>query len=331
MGIPTRCLVVEPPGRIRVGEYDQRDPRPGEVAVEVALSGVSPGTELRSLAGRQDDDPSPFVPGYAAVGTVVAGDEQWIGRRVFAGGSAETGPWRRLWGGHQGRAVRPAGGVVEVPDGVSFEDACLAKLAAIALHGVRLVPEVAGRDVAVVGLGAIGQFSARCFQAAGANVAATDREPARMAAAEAGGVKAFVAADRPLREAFADAFPDGPDVVVDATGSPRAVAGCVDLARALPWDDSDLARRPVYVVQGSHAGDFTLPYLPAFRRELTFVLPRDNATADLGDALAMMADGSLSTAGMLGGTVDPADAADAYRRLADPSGGAVTLAFDWRR
>ena len=323
--------MVDPPGRVRLDVYDQRDPRPGEVAVEVAVSGVSPGTELRAIAGKQDGDPSPFVPGYSAVGTVVAGDGEWVGRRVFAGGSAECGPWRRLWGGHQGRVIRPAGGVVEIPDGVPFEDACLTKLVAIALHGVRLVPAVAGRDVAVVGLGAIGQFSARCFRAAGANVAAIDREPARVAAAKAGGVDAILADDRPLREIFAGEFPDGADVVVDATGSPRAVAGCVDLARALPWDDSAEARRPVYVVQGSHAGDFALPYLAAFQKELTFLIPRDNSTADLRDALAMTADGSLSTAGVLGGAVDPADAADAYRRLADPSGGAVTLAFDWRR
>ena len=314
---------------MRVVLYDLRDPRAGEVLVEVALSGVSPGTELRAIAGKQPGADGPFVGGYAAVGTVVAGEAAWTGRRVFAGGSDDCGPFKRLWGGHQSHAIRAAARLTPLPDGLDFRDAALGKLAAIALHGARLVPDPAGRDAAVIGLGAIGQFSARSLAALGADVVAVDRSPSRVEAARAGGVEAVLADDRPLVEVLRDRLPDGAEVVVDATGSPAVAAQAVGLARAEPWGQVT-DRRPVYVVQGSLHGAMQFDYLAAFERELTVLVPRDMVAADLADALAMLADGRLSAAGVLGDAVPPEEAADVYERLRDPAQPAITFAFDWR-
>lgn len=59
-----RALLFAAPHQVSLGETTLPDPGPGEVLIETAFSCVSPGTELRCLAGRQvDRPPFPFIPG----------------------------------------------------------------------------------------------------------------------------------------------------------------------------------------------------------------------------------------------------------------------------
>jgi 2-desacetyl-2-hydroxyethyl bacteriochlorophyllide A dehydrogenase len=321
--------MTPPTGDVRTGDYEARPLAEGEALLRVSYSGISPGTETRANAGKQSPDLTPFVPGYGATGVVIDGPGDWVGKRVFSGGSREVGPHQRMWGGHQSHVIQNVDMLTAVPDAVDDRSACLAKLVAIALHGTRVVGDVDSREVAIVGLGAIGHFAAQCWRAAGAKVVATDRSVARVEAIRAAGVEAVVADGRPMRELLAGHFPDGPEIIVDATGSPRVVPDLIDAIRTPPWHQLD-PRRPVYVIQGSMHGDFAFNQHDAFSKELTFVLPRDQTPHDLRDALAMMADGRVTVEHVLSEVLDPAEAQTAYRRLQDPDDPAITFAFDWR-
>ena len=323
-------LIVTAPGRVEPAEYDVPAPGPDDLLVRAALTAVSPGTELRAMAGMTPGDP-PYVPGYALVGEVVdAGPDARgrVGERVFGGGARAVAPFRRQWGGHVAHAVDRADRWHRVPDGVPDGLAVLAKLAAVALHGLSMAGVGPGDRVAVLGLGVIGQLSARLAAAAGARVDGFDRSPARVALA-AGFPARAVGAD-PVADA--DAYrreTGGADVAIDATGVPAAFDTTVALSRELPWPAGG-ARGPRLVVQGSYAGDGRYDYDAAFGREATILLPRDNTPGDVAEVLAAMASGRLAPAGLEPRRFAPADAADAYRLLASPDCDALTLAFDWR-
>ncbi len=302
--------------------------RDGEALVRVEVSSISPGTELRALAGEQAGSPPTFIPGYGAVGIVIEGGGELNGRRVFAGGSNETGPFGKLWGGHQSHVVRPTAMLASVPDGVTPEAASLAKLASIARRGARHVEARRAKRVAVLGLGPIGQFAAQIYRAFEYEVVAFDRSGPRVAVAAVCGVEA-IQAEGGAVAALGDRLGNGFDVVIDATGSLRATGEAVALLREPPWH-SDVAASPLLLVQGSYAGDFSLNYVDAFFKEATVIFTRDAAPVDVADVLRLMADRRLTTDGILTDVLPPERAGEAYDRLRDPSGGNLTFAFDWR-
>lgn len=184
----SRALIVKGPHLLDIGEVRVPDPGAGEVLVKAAYSCVSPGTELRCLSGN-DVTAWPYVPGYAMAGTVVAngpGTHLAAGTRVFCGGT-ERCSITRQWGAHLQYAVRTEAELLVLPEQVDMIDAAIARLAAIAHHGVRLCPPQQGERIAVVGLGPIGHLSARLHALAGGNVLGVDVAASRVARLTAAG------------------------------------------------------------------------------------------------------------------------------------------------
>jgi len=308
------------------------DPGPGEVLIETLFSCVSPGTELRCLAGRQPGEtPWPYIPGYALTGAVVAcgpGVSLAAGTLVFCSGTRAASR-ARMWGGHVSHAVQRAEAVFPLPAGVDPLEASLAKLAGIAYHGVRLSRPLPHEQVAVVGLGPIGQLSARLHALAGARVVAADPVERRAALAERAGVTARAVAGG-LRATLGDLLPGGADVVVDATGAPAVLAEACQLARALPWDDTPTPGAR-YLVQGSYADAVPVPYHLAFDKELQLLIPRDVQPRDIRAVLDLMARGRLAVRDLITAVRPPAEAAAAYADLRERPGDLLTIAFDWRQ
>ena len=91
-----RAIGIAAPGgpdMLRVEERPVPRPGPGQVLVEVAYAGVNRPDVLQRL-GRYPPPPgAPDIPGLEIAGTVVAGAEEWLGRKVCAlvtgGGYAE--------------------------------------------------------------------------------------------------------------------------------------------------------------------------------------------------------------------------------------------------
>lgn len=188
-------------GQLRLVEVPPPQIGPAEVLVQTRCSLVSAGTEraVRRLASaslvhkakarpdlvrqvvnraRTDglrstvqavrtrlDDEMPL--GYSAAGVVVEVGEAVAGIR----------PGDRVATGGEGHAEAQAvAGLLaaRVPDGVSDESAAFATVGAIALHGLRLAEVGPGSRVAVIGLGLVGQLTARLARAAGCEVTGID-------------------------------------------------------------------------------------------------------------------------------------------------------------
>lgn len=330
MPTAARAIVATAIDTVEVRSFAVRDAGPGEVLIATEVSCVSPGTELRCLAGKQDASAFPFVPGYSLAGRVIqagAGTGVAVGTRVFASGSGELGGATRMWGGHVSLALVPAGDVIAVPDNVDATVASLTHIAAIPLHGVGLSRPTVGERVAVIGLGVIGLQSAIFHRAAGADVVVCDRSPERVARAASLGLRA-VQVRGTLVETFADVFPGGADIVVDATGVPRVIAEAIAVAKDTPWSDRH-SPRPRYLVQGSYAADFSVPYTAAFMKELSFLLPRDCHADDNRTVLGMLGRGAVDLAPMISAVRPPEDAMAVYAELRKPDTPWITAAFRW--
>jgi bacteriochlorophyllide a dehydrogenase len=325
----TRCLLFTNPGVVEVGETEIPDPGPGEVLLRTLYTAVSPGTELRVLAGQQARRPEfPVIPGYTATAEVLAagpGVTLRPGTKVFVPGGSRKCSHRVCWGAHVAHSIRDAAACFPLPEGVGALEASLVKLAAIAYHGLRLGGARPHETVAVIGLGPIGLISARLHLAAGARVVAADRMPARLERAAASGAIA-VRVSRTLAEDVGPLLDGGADVVVDATGAPAVLADAVSLVRTPAWDDQWVSPGRV-IVQGSYPGSIAVDYDTCFLREANLLFPRDHQARDVRAVLDLMARGRLRVDDLLSTVLGVGAASDGYARLLRQE--ALLVAFDW--
>ncbi len=118
----------------------------------------------RTIQSRLDDD---MPLGYSAAGTVIevgaAVDGVRPGDRVATGGA-----------GHAELQAVSGMLAVRIPNGIDDEAASFATVGAIALNGLRLADVGPGASVVVIGLGLVGQLTARLARAAGCGVVGVD-------------------------------------------------------------------------------------------------------------------------------------------------------------
>jgi len=188
-----KVAAIDGKGQFHVVEEPVPEPSRGQVLVEVAASLISPGTELGGIRARRanpsDAPPRPF--GYQNAGTVIA-----LGEDVdrFAPGDRVA----CMGGGyalHTTHAAVPVNLAVPIPEGVSFEAAAFCHLAATALHAVRRAEPAFGENVAVSGLGLVGQLAVQFAKLSGTHVVGLDRFPKRLAVAAATGADLVVNVD----------------------------------------------------------------------------------------------------------------------------------------
>jgi 2-desacetyl-2-hydroxyethyl bacteriochlorophyllide A dehydrogenase len=325
----TTALLFTGVDRVELAETYLPEPGRSQVVVEAIYTAISPGTETRCLGGKQFDATFPFIPGYSMVGRVAArgtGVGLAEGALVFCTGT-ERADHPLLWGAHMAHALCNADRVHVLPAGVDPLDASLTKLAAIAYRGVSVAETRPHEEVAVVGLGVIGQLAARLQALAGARVVAADLDPSRVALAKSAGIDAMVPAEG-LVAAFQPRQPQGADVVVDSTGVPSVLPQAVLLARLKPWDDA-LTAPARLVVQGSYPDNVTFEYHQAFIRELSVLFPRDNQPHDIQTVLRFLAEGRLKTRDLVTEVASPADAQETYHLVSAPKPGMLTAVFKW--
>ncbi len=178
-------------GHFRLIEQDTPALENGAVHVEVHASLVSPGSNLgggwRSFSERRlnpTDNEQPRPTGYSNAGIVIDVGEGVcdiaIGDRV-----ACIGIGYALIADY---AVIPQHLCVHLPENVTFEEGSYALLSATALHALRRGAPGFGEFVAVVGLGIVGQLTARMFQLAGNYVIGWDMVPFRTEVAQKWGI-----------------------------------------------------------------------------------------------------------------------------------------------
>ncbi len=324
----TKAIVFDRPNAVSVKTFDMREPGPGELLVATEYSCISPGTELRTFRGDERAAGAfPLIPGYAMVGRVLHGGEGTTlaeGTAVYCMGTICSGPFGSFSSGHLSCGIVPEAWATPIPAGLALREAVPAVLGAIALHGRNLVPDVAGKRALVVGLGVIGKFSARLFALAGADVTACDLSAERVALAARAGIRAVC----PQRDA--PLVDGGAEIVVDSTGSAKALAWALKQARVPPWEPTGAYAAPVWcVIQGSYPEGIDVPYQTAFMRELRMVFPRSACYCDIAQTMELLRTGALNCQDLLSVEARPEEAPDIYAKLATEDANMMTAIFRW--
>ena len=218
------------PRRVELREVELPEVAEGRVLVATEWSGISSGTELLAYRGEVDPDlpldetlgalagtfTYPFRYGYSAVGRVVQPAAPFQeGQRVFA------------FHPHQDRFVADAREVVAVDD-LDPRAATMYPMVETALQVCLDAAPRVGETVVVLGLGAVGILAAALLARTGAVVLGSEPEPARRTAAAAFGVRA-VDPDDIDEVVDAETGRRGADLVVEASGNPRALASSLGL------------------------------------------------------------------------------------------------------
>jgi threonine dehydrogenase-like Zn-dependent dehydrogenase len=257
-----QAVVFEAQGRVAV--VDVADPEieeSGDAIVRVTTAGIC-GSDMHFVHLRAPIDPGEVL-GHEAVGVVervgdgvttfapgdrvvvafhIACGECWfcrngesalcedfrnLGAGAFSGGLAGT----------QAERVRVPNADVNllaVPEGLDDERAVfLGDVLTTGYYGATLAAARVGETLAVVGAGPVGVCAIRSAVALGAErVVALDREPERLALAEAAGAIPIDVTARNPQMALARITDDrGADVVIDAVGHPSAYATSIDVVR----------------------------------------------------------------------------------------------------
>jgi threonine dehydrogenase-like Zn-dependent dehydrogenase len=315
--------------------------RPNDLLIRTSRTLVSAGTEIAIYSGSHIGYTIPGAtyprlphhPGYSLAGTVLA-----TGSAVTA---YRTGDRVAASAPHASTVVVDAAGLVApLPDGVSFEQGCLARLATIAMQGVRLARVSLGETAAVFGQGLVGQFARQHVYLEGAALAlAVDLIGPRLdlarrhGAAQADVVPIDARTQDPLAAIMERTGGRGVDVAIEATGSPQvidtALKAAADFGRVVllgsprgrveidPY--SDVHRKGVSLI-GAHARTADLPGSPH---------PRFTMRSQLRTCLDLMRQGRLLTDGLVSHHVRAADALPIFDALTDHPDRHLGVIIDW--
>ncbi|MCB5990842.1 bi-domain-containing oxidoreductase [Janibacter melonis] len=189
--------------------------------------------------------------GYSACGTVIAVGEAVSGirpgQRVATGGAGVAN--------HAELQSVPSLLCSPVPDGVSAEEAAFSTVGSIALHGLRQADLGPGSKVAVIGLGLLGQLTARLAEASGLDVFGIDVGETAVKRARDAGITAQVDNGQSTTDAVLQwSRGRGADAVIICASSKssaialRAAELCRDRAVVVVVGDVglDLERAPFY-------------------------------------------------------------------------------------
>ncbi len=287
-------MLLRRPGDLSLATVALIDPGPGDVVVEVETSGVSTGTERLLWSGEMPDFPGlgyPLVPGYEAVGRVVAARDPAapaVGTRVFVPGASCYKDARGLFGASAATLVVPFGRVVPLPETLG-EEATLLALAATAQHALAggAAPDL------IVGHGVLGRLLARLAIASGAPAPTVwERAEARR-----GGALSYPVLD-PARDPRRDYR-----VIYDVSGDAAVLDTLVQ--RLAPGGEIVLA--------GFYKDPLAFAFAPAFMREARLRVAAQWKPADMAAVLALVAAGALPLGGLLTHREPAARAADACR------------------
>jgi 2-desacetyl-2-hydroxyethyl bacteriochlorophyllide A dehydrogenase len=304
-----KALRCDEPGKLSIVEREPPSIGPGEVLVRIRRVGIC-GTDYHIFHGNQPYLEYPRVIGHELSGEIAeapkgstfkSGDIVCIEPYLYCGAcracrQGKTNCCRNL----QVLGVHRDGGACEyiaVPErnvvpaaGLGLDEAAMVEFLAIGAHGIRRSGAGAASRVAVVGAGPIGIAAAIFAKARGAEVSVLDMNARRLAfCSDVIGVDHVFEVSSDI-DARLKAATDGDffDIVVDATGSPRAMM----------QGFSYVGHGGTYVLLSIVRGDITFND-PEFHKRETSLLGSRNATRqDFETVLDAMRAGKVPTAAL---------------------------------
>ncbi|WP_461139644.1 zinc-binding alcohol dehydrogenase family protein [Spirosoma pomorum] len=327
-----RCTA---PGQLTYGVEAMPDLRPNEAIVRIKRIGIC-GTDLHAYEGTQPYFSYPRILGHELAGELVAID----GATTFTPGEAVTiMPYFHC--GHciacrsgkpnccqqmQVCGVHVDGGMREylsVPassllsgNGLSFDELALVEPLAIGAHGVRRAAVQPGEHVLVVGAGPIGLGVMEFARLAGGIVTALDINTSRLAFCQQQLQVSHVVdarSENPIEQIRAITNGDMPTVVIDATGS----------LKAIEQGFSYLAHGGRYVLVGLQKGEIRVSHPEFHKREATLMSSRNATRADFDHVMTALVTGRINPLTYITHRVSFEQVADAFESWLDPATGVI--------
>ena len=308
----TTAIVLEEPRRIDLRSLGLATAGAQDVTVAVKFSAISTGTERLLYDGTMPSFPGmgyPLVPGYEAVGRVVASHQDAtlaIGETVFVPGAACFEGARGLFGASASHLIVPAARVIPVQPFLG-DSAVLLALAATAYHTFS-APDALPPEL-IVGHGALGRLLARIVIAMGHPAPTVwETNPRRAGGAE--GYQVVGPADDPRRNYRA---------ITDVSGDPAIIDTLVQ--RLAPGGEICLA--------GFYKAPLSFVFPPAFMREARLRIAAQWQRSDLELVARLAESGALSLEGLVTHRADASQAPEAYATaFGDPD--CLKMVLDWR-
>ncbi|MFC4242022.1 zinc-binding dehydrogenase [Gryllotalpicola reticulitermitis] len=320
-------IVVPEKGRLVVEPVPEPEPAPDEAVVAIRYGGIC-GSDLHYWldgASGQSVIRAPLRLGHEIVGVVAhaaadgSGPAEGTPVAVHPGGPGgsylgSATLWPHTQGAFARRVALRSAMLRPLPDGLDLLTAAVTEPASVAMHGVSLAGDVAGRRVLVTGAGPIGALVVAVLARAGAaEIVATDlHERPRQAALEVGATAVLDA-----RDGDAVATLDA-DIAIESSGTVPGLAAAV----------SGVRRGGRVVLVGLQAvGMVPAPMASLITREITLT-GSFRFVDEIDRVLPALADGSLRTEGVVTHQFALADALEAFEVARDPArSGKVLLSF----
>ncbi len=330
-----QTLVCTTPGQLAYRQADAPTLTPGQAILRIRRIGIC-GTDLHAFEGTQPFFDYPRILGHELAGDLVAVD----GAPDFSVGEAVTfipyfncGYCIACRSGKPNCCVRLRvagvhidGGMAEylsVPSyslvhshGLSHDELALVEPLAIGAHGIRRASVQPGEVVLVVGAGPIGLGTMAFAQIAGATVIALDVNEARLDFCRTHlGVRHTLHAQSPDVAEQLSTLTNGdmPTVVIDATGSLRAINDGFQY----------LAHGGRYVLVGLQKRDISVSHPEFHKREATLMSSRNATRADFEHVIASLKSGLIDPKTYITHRVTFGQVSDEFAGWLDPDNGVI--------
>lgn len=329
--------MVRQPGDSRIEIVDAADPQPGpgQVLIRTAVSAIC-GSELKAY---RTTGAGPGNGGHEAAGIVVGLGEGVtglaLGDRVGVSAISGCGVCGQCLAGrftwcpdraytpdmHAELFVTPALGCHVLPGDVGWDDAVLitGDGLGVPFHTSQRLSRYDIATVAVFGLGPVGLGAVLLQAALGRRVVGVDLSRDRLRLAEGIGAAATieVTADLDVPQAVRAAFGgDGPDLCVEAAGSPVTAQACFDSVRT----------GGVVAFNGEQGPVSLSPSEDFIRRDITALGSWFYHFSEYPAMLALLRDG-LAVSSLITHHYDVENAAAAFETMAGSTSGKVLLTY----
>lgn len=249
-----KAVVVQAPHQYEVKDIAIPQPPEGWARIRL-LTAAFCATDLEVLSG-EIKARYPVTPGHEWCGVVESvngGDASWIGKRVVGSNdvccltcaACRSGLWRNCKqfgeigfaydGGFAEYMVVPQYVLRELPENVSDVQGALLEPLGVALGTMEKAQAGLGDSLLILGAGSIGLNMLAVGRAMGMlNITVVERSGGRLPIAQKMGADHVIASkDCDLRAELKKIYPDGPDVIVDCTGSEECVQLALEIAPKL--------------------------------------------------------------------------------------------------
>ena len=309
----TLAVIMQQPGTVSLGRLGLPPLSDNELAVDVAFSGISTGTERLLWSGNMPAFPGmgyPLVPGYETIGRVshaASGLEHRIGDWVFVSGARCYGDIRGLFGGAASRLICAADKAVAIPEYLE-QDGILMALAATAHHAMLASPDNNIPDL-IVGHGVLGRLLARLIVACGHPAPTVwELDDARRGGADG---YAVVHPDADARRDYR--------CICDVSGDPRVLNDLI----------ARLAHGGEITLAGFYSAPVRFAFPPAFMREARLNIAAEWRPADLREVVSLAEQRRLPLDGLITHRDQPCNASAAYQ-TAFSDASCLKMILDWR-